>query len=330
MTDLYQLPVPPHLVAPVEFEATALNLFRYQAQHNVVYRSFLYHLNVHPEKVAAIDKIPFLPISFFKTHKVQTGEWEAEKVFKSSGTGNQTRSLHYVPDLGFYARHSKHLFEQQYGPLSNWVVVALLPSYIVQGDSSLVYMVEKFIEASGHPVSGFYLQQPGEVVFALQQAAASGKKVLLIGVSYALLDLIEKEEIPEIPNLVVIETGGMKGRRKEMVRSELHRQLSEGFGVAKIHSEYGMTELLSQAYSAGDGLFLPSAALRILIRETNDPFSATNKPGRGGINVIDLANTASCAFIETQDLGHLHQDGSFEVLGRFDNSDIRGCNLLVG
>ncbi|RYF87125.1 MAG: hypothetical protein EOO03_10970 [Chitinophagaceae bacterium] len=325
MAEKFRLPADFHQISPADFNKSALELFRYQATENAVYRSFLFHLNIHPESVTSTDKIPFLPISFFKTHIIKSGEFEHEKVFKSSGTAAQGRSAHFVKDLGFYRQHSIRIFEQQYGKLTDYIILALLPSYIVQGDSSLVYMVEQFIEATANPMSGFFLQQPGDMSFAIQHAAESGKKVLVIGVTYALLDLVESEDLPQVPNLVVMETGGMKGRRKELVRAEVHEKLCKGFKVAKIHSEYGMTELLSQSYSAGEGLFLPSAAMRILLRDVNDPLHVTQNPGRGGINVIDLANYDSCAFIETQDLGQLHEDGSFEVLGssRTKTVDVR-------
>ncbi|RDV14288.1 acyl transferase [Pontibacter diazotrophicus] len=313
-----------------DFKTAALDLFRYQAQHNAVYRSYIQYLGIEPGGVQVPEQIPFLPIEFFKEHEVKTDAFEAEAIFYSSGTTQQTRSRHFVSDLALYDHITEHTFEKFYGPLQSYVVLALLPSYLEQGGSSLVAMVDHFIRKTGQQEEGFYLREHDKLLQALRQARQRGKKVLLIGVSYALLDLADKLKGKEdFSGVIVMETGGMKGRRREMIREELHAQLKRGFGVDTIHSEYGMTELLSQGYSKGEGIFWPGYTMRILLRDLNDPFDISPDHRSGGINVIDLANVDSCAFIETKDIGRVHADGSFEVLGRFDNSDIRGCNLLV-
>lgn len=313
-----------------DFTEKALQLFRYQAAHNEVYKQYLKHLKTDVQQVTALDQIPFLPIEFFKTQEVKTGNFDAEDVFYSSGTTQQSRSRHFVSDLGLYFKTCQHIFESFYGPLQDFVVLALLPSYLEQGGSSLVAMVDYFIKQTGQQEKGFYLNEYKLILAAIAQARLGGKKVILIGVSYALLDWADtlqgKEDFSEV---IIMETGGMKGRRREMIREELHTQLQHGFGVKSIHSEYGMTELMSQGYSKGDGIFWPGQTMQILLRDLNDPFYINSSLRSGGINVIDLANIDSCAFIETKDIGKMHPDGSFEVLGRFDNSDIRGCNLLI-
>ncbi|GAB2538011.1 acyl transferase [Rufibacter soli] len=315
---------------PQDFEAAALALFQFQAQHNPVYKAYLSHLGKAASGIDKITDIPFLPIEFFKTHTVVSHDFTPKVIFKSSGTTLQQRSQHLVVDAQFYRMHAQQLFEKAYGPLKGSVVLALLPSYLEQGDSSLVMMVDHLIKATGQTVPGFYLRNHAELVDAMRQAKSEGRKVFLFGVTYALLDLAEELSAPEFEGVTIFETGGMKGRRREMVREELHGLLTRAFGVEAIHSEYGMTELLSQAYSPGKGIFHPSATLRVLVREVNDPFNVTDQAGSGGVNVIDLANVDSCAFLETKDLGRLYEDGTFEILGRFDNADIRGCNLLVG
>ncbi|WP_266205129.1 acyl-CoA synthetase family protein [Pontibacter kalidii] len=316
---------------PFDFNSTALALFRFQAQHNPVYADYLQHLHVNPAQVQALEQIPFLPIEFFKEQQVVTGEFKPEAVFYSSGTTKQARSRHLVSSLRLYHQVSERIFERFYGPLQDYVVLAQLPSYLEQGGSSLVAMVDHFVKQTGQQEEGFYLRNHAQLLQALRQARGRGKKVLLIGVSYALLDLGgELRGQEDFTGVTVMETGGMKGRRREMIREELHAQLKQELGVPAIHSEYGMTELLSQGYSQGEGIFWPGYTMRILLRDLNDPFDMSNSArSSGGINVIDLANVDSCAFIETKDIGRLHPDGSFEVLGRFDNSDIRGCNLLV-
>ena len=312
-----------------DFETVALELFRFQAQENPVYRKYLQFLKIQPETVFSAEKIPFLPIEFFKTQEVKTGAFEAETIFKSSGTTLQQRSQHYVADLNFYLQNAEQIFEQFYGPLTDYVFLALLPSYLEQGESSLVAMVAHFIKESGQQEQGFYLYQLDALKNAIKNARKTGKKVMLFGVTYALLDLAESVGGADFSDVIIMETGGMKGRRKEMIREELHDVLKTAFKVTAIHSEYGMTELLSQAYSFGNGIFQTPKTMKILLRDLNDPFEINPNLRSGGINVIDLANIDSCCFIETKDIGKIHPDGTFEVLGRFDNSDIRGCNLLV-
>lgn len=311
-----------------EFEAMALKIFKYQAEKNEVYKEYLSHLKVDPTQVKTIKDIPFLPIEFFKSRKVVCSGVRDQAIFTSSGTtGNQT-SRHFVPDLGIYEMSFSMGFEAFYGSTWDYCVLALLPSYLERGGSSLIYMTEHLIMDSEHPMSGFYLDNLEELVETLEELKQSGQKVLLLGVSFALLDLAEKYKL-DLGDVIVMETGGMKGRRKEITREELHAFLCERLGVSEIHSEYGMTELLSQAYSKGHSLFYTPKWMKILIRDAYDPFSYEATGRSGGVNVIDLANLHSCAFIETQDLGKVHADGSFEILGRFDHSDIRGCNLLV-
>lgn len=312
------------------FTKIALELFRYQAQHNAVYRSYVKYRGTDTANVQLLEQVPFLPIEFFKEQEVKTETFEPEAIFYSSGTTQQNRSRHFVSDLTLYNHITQSTFEKFYGPLQDFVVLALLPSYLEQGGSSLVAMVDHFIKKTGQQEEGFYLREHSKMLKAMRQARQRGKQVLLIGVSYALLDLAEELKGQEdFTGVTVMETGGMKGRRREMIREELHANLQKGFGVKAIHSEYGMTELLSQGYSKGEGIFWPGYTMRILLRDLNDPFDLNPDQRSGGINVIDLANVDSCAFIETKDIGRLQADGSFKVLGRFDNSDIRGCNLLV-
>jgi phenylacetate-coenzyme A ligase PaaK-like adenylate-forming protein len=309
-----------------EFEALALETFALQYRHVSVYKEFCEHLGKHPSQVKGLLEIPFLPIDFFKSHKVLSGELQPEIVFRSSGTTGSTRSQHYVADLGLYRESFTRGFEHFYGKPSDYCIVALLPSYRERSDASLSYMVGELIAQSTHPESGFY--NPGETGALLERLAESQTKLLLIGVTFALLDLVEKP-LKTIPNAIVMETGGMKGRRKEMVRAELHSILSKGFGLQEIHSEYGMTELLSQAYSSGQGLFRCPPWMQVRIRDTEDPLSPMETGRTGGVDIIDLANQHSCAFIATQDLGKSYANGTFEILGRFDHSDIRGCNLMA-
>lgn len=310
------------------FEEKAVELFKHQSKYNQIYQKYIHNLKIDAEKVKSIHQIPFLPISFFKRHTIKTESWKEEKIFESSGTTDHTTSKHFVRSMQHYLNNAQLLFEQEYGAIKDYHILALLPSYLERNNSSLVYMVDHFIKLSNSSISGFYLDNLEELELALNKAYTSGRKVLLIGVSFGLLDLVETYQF-DMQELTVVETGGMKGRRKEMIREELHAILKNGFGVSTIHSEYGMTELLSQSYSKGQGVFQPSTTMRILIRDINDPFSYLPIGKNGGINVVDLANADSCAFIETQDLGKLNTDGTFEVLGRFDNSDVRGCNLLI-
>lgn len=312
------------------FRAAALEVFYYQSRHTTVYRDYLTALGVNPSSVKEPEQIPFLPIEFFKSHRVIV-EWKkAELVFESSGTSGTTPSLHHVSDLSLYQKSIATAFEEFYGDPDTYCILALLPSYLERSASSLVYMMEHLITGSGHPDSGFYLHNLDELATLLQKRNDDRHPTLLAGVSYALLDLAEQHPMTLGDHIIVMETGGMKGRRKEMVRSELHEQLKIAFGLDVIHSEYGMTELLSQAYSRGEGLFRCPPWMRILVRDPNDPLELLATGKSGGINVIDLANLNSCSFLATGDLGKVYPDSSFEVLGRFDHADVRGCNLLVG
>lgn len=311
-----------------EFTNAALEVFRHQFTNNKVYRSFCDLLFKHPSEVTTIAEIPFLPIQFFKQREVIASKLSSEIIFTSSGTTGNTTSKHFVTDISWYTQSYRKAFAKFYGPIEEYVVLALLPNYLEREGSSLVHMVADFIEQSSHPESGFYLNNLNELARTLSEVDQAGKKVLLIGVSFALLDLIEQHEF-SLQNTVVMETGGMKGRRKELIRQELHQILQKGFGVTTIHSEYGMTELLSQAYSNGKGIFKCPAWMRVFVRDTEDPLTLLQTGKSGGINIIDLANYNSCSFIATQDLGKVYSDASFEIIGRFDNSDIRGCNLMV-
>lgn len=311
-----------------EFEQKALEVFRYQFEHNTVYRSFCDLLYKHPSDIKTIEDIPFLPITFFKSHEVISSQRETQATFTSSGTTGSIVSKHYVKDLSIYETSFYKGFTQCYGDIKDYVILALLPSYLERSGSSLVYMVDHLIKASHHSDSGFYLDDHLALSKKLKELDASGQKVLLIGVSFALLDTIEKHTFA-LNNTIIMETGGMKGKRKELIRQELHAILKEGFGVSTIHSEYGMTELLSQAYSKEGGVFTTPPWMRILTRDTEDPLCILSNSKTGGLNIIDLANVYSCSFIATQDLGSIYTDGSFTIIGRFDDSDIRGCNLMA-
>ena len=311
-----------------DFKSLALEIFNFQFENNPVYRSFCDLLYIHPSDVKAIEEIPFLPIQFFKSHEVLSAQSDVPITFTSSGTTGSTTSKHMVTDLDLYKTSFTKGFEHFYGPIENYVVLALLPSYLEREGSSLIYMVDAMIKQSNHPESGFYLNNLEDLKNQLIALDKKDTKVLLIGVSFALLDLIETFPF-KLQNTIIMETGGMKGRRKELIRTELHKLLKDGFGVNTIHSEYGMTELLSQAYSKGDGIFNCPNWMRIVTRDTEDALSLQPFGKTGGINVIDLANINSCSFIATQDLGRVYKNGSFEVIGRFDHSDIRGCNLMV-
>lgn len=311
-----------------EFEALALNVFKFQFENNKVYRSFCDLLYKHPSDVKTITDIPFLPIEFFKTRKVICSHQNSEMVFTSSGTTGSITSKHYVTNLEIYKESFRKGFTQFYGAIEDYTILALLPSYLEREGSSLVYMVNDLIAQSKSPDSGFYLNNLSELRETLLRLDSEEKRTLLLGVSFALLDLVEGETF-QLKNTIVMETGGMKGRRQELIRTELHDTLKNGFGVNTIHSEYGMTELLSQAYSKGNGIFEYPPWMSILTRDTEDPLTLQSSGKAGGINVIDLANINSCSFIATQDLGRVYPDNSFEIIGRFDNSDIRGCNLMV-
>lgn len=310
------------------FEDLALQAFNLQYRKNPVYQKFCDLLNITPRDVTSLTTIPFLPIAFFKEHAIVASKKPTQTTFTSSGTTGATTSKHHVVDLDLYEKSFRKSFKLHYGDIREYTVLALLPSYLERSGSSLIYMVDYLIKASKQPDSGFYLDNYFALSEKLKQLDAQGKKVLLIGVSFALLDLVEKFKF-NLNHTIVMETGGMKGRRKEIIREELHEILKKGLVVEHIHSEYGMTELLSQAYSAGDGIFTTPPWMKILIRDTEDALSYLPVRKSGGINVIDLANIYSCPFIATQDLGKLHTPDTFEVLGRFDNADIRGCNLMA-
>ncbi len=310
------------------FNEIALDIFRFQAINNLVYKTFLKHLKVDIDSIQKIEDIPFLPIQFFKTHKIVASNEAVEQIFLSSGTTGMQQSKHYVTDISIYEESFTKTFQYFYGTIENYTVLALLPSYLERTGSSLIYMADNFIKKSKNPKSGFYLNNLDELAENLQELDKKGEKVLLIGVSFALLDLLDTYKF-NLNNAIIMETGGMKGKRKELIREELHSILCDGFGVSKIHSEYGMTELLSQGYSKGDGIFECPPWMKILTRDTEDALTILPEGKSGGINIIDLANINSCSFIATQDLGKTYKNDTFEVLGRFDNSDIRGCNLLV-
>lgn len=311
-----------------QFEKMALKVFRHQYDHNLVYRQFCDFVKKDKQTVKSLKQIPFLPIQFFKSHDVVSTIDEPQAIFTSSGTTGSITSRHLVTDVSLYEQSYRQAFSQFYGNIEDYTVLALLPSYLERQGSSLIHMVDDLIQLSNNSNSGFYLNDYDALVSKLLEQERDNKNVLLIGVTFALLDLIEKQNF-KLKNTIIMETGGMKGRRKEMIREELHEILTKGFGVKAIHSEYGMTELLSQAYSLGEGIFECPSWMQIHIRDTEDALTYISNGKTGGINVIDLANINSCSFIATQDLGKKYDNGSFEVLGRFDNSDIRGCNLMV-
>jgi phenylacetate-coenzyme A ligase PaaK-like adenylate-forming protein len=311
-----------------DFEALALKVFKFQFENNPVYRSFCDLMYKHPSDVSSIKEIPFLPIQFFKSHQITSNSQPIEKTFTSSGTTGSSISKHYVTDISIYEKSFNKGFQQFYGNIQGYVILALLPSYLERDGSSLVYMVDSLIKQSGHLESGFYLNNISELKDIILDLESRGKQTLLIGVSFALLDLVDVYQF-NLKNTIVMETGGMKGRRKELVRHELHSFLKQGFGIKHIHSEYGMTELLSQAYSIGDGVFKCPHWMKILTRDPEDALTILDTNITGGINIIDLANINSCSFIATQDLGKAYADGTFEIVGRFDSSDIRGCNLMA-
>jgi hypothetical protein len=310
------------------FDELSLELFRFQFQYNQLYRDFVTLLRLNPKDITIPQQIPFLPISFFKTKVIKTGKWSEELVFKSSGTSGMTQSSHYVFDPDLYLQNCLNGFSQFYGSPKNYAVLALLPSYLEREGSSLILMADYFIKMSKYEESGFFLNNMDELANSLKSCMDKDIPVLLLGVSFALLDFAEKYAMP-LQNVIVMETGGMKGRRKEILRDELHLILKDAFKLTSIHSEYGMTELMSQAYSKGNGLFQCSNTMKIYIRDSSDPLSILESDKKGAINIIDLANMDSCAFIATDDIGIVHKNQHFEILGRFDSSDIRGCNLLL-
>ncbi len=313
------------------FESKALELFRDQSCENKVYAQYINHLGIKPESVTTLSGIPFLPIQFFKSHEVISGNAkpdECDTVFTSSGTTGQNTSRHYVKDINIYYDSLEKGFEEFYGRPDNYTILALLPSYLERKGSSLIVMAQRLMQLSGQKEEGFFLYDFVALQQRINQEIASGKKVLLIGVTFALLDFAEQYPQHYGDKVIIMETGGMKGRKKEIVRDEVHRILTTQLGVNSIHSEYGMTELLSQAYSNGGGIYRETSTMKIIIRDSTDPLRHAPVETAGGVNVIDLANRYSCAFIETQDIGIKHCDGTFEILGRFDASDIRGCSLM--
>lgn len=322
----------------LEFRESALELFRHQAVECDIYRQFVELLGCDISDVNSLEKIPFLPVSLFKDHKVVTGQFTPEAVFASSGTTGTIPSKHHVKSLALYEESFVKGFTHFYGDPSEYVILALLPQYIERGDSSLVYMADRLIKMSGRQESGFYLNNYEELIRHIDavrvpsvggQEIGAAPKILLLGVTWALLKLAH-DYAPDLSGVTVMETGGMKGMHREMVRAELHNELCSAFNITEVHSEYGMTELLSQGYSSGGGLFSTPPWMKVMIADVNNPLSLSDHPGAAGaINIIDLANRHSCAFIATADLGRLHDGGQFEVTGRFDNSEVRGCNLLT-
>lgn len=312
-----------------DFENLCLEVYAYQYENCKIYHEFCDYFDKHPKHVKDIREIPFLPIQFFKSHQVLSSQFLVQKVFESSGTTGQIPSKHHITDLELYQKNFCQIFQSQYGSVKDYAILALLPSYLERDGSSLVYMVNHLIRKTRHPDSGFFLDDLEALKEKLLKCEAKKQKTLLIGVSFALLDFIEDYPM-QLKHTTVMETGGMKGRRQEMTRAELHKKLSKGFGVKHIHSEYGMTELLSQAYSKGEGIFDLPNTMRIYIRDPEDPLKLFDEIGKtGGINIIDLANINSCAFIATQDLGQAVKKNQVKIMGRFDYSDVRGCNLLT-
>lgn len=310
------------------FDQLALKIFNFQAQNNFIYKNYLKFLSKDYTQISKISEIPFLPIEFFKHHRIASSNWQSQKIFLSSGTTDNNRSSHDIQDLPFYHNLASSIFEEKYSKISNTVFLALLPSYLEQGQSSLVEMVSHFIKSSKNEHSGFYLNNHDQLIDKIKILKSKYKNIVVFGVTYALLDLVEKQSL-DFSNITLIETGGMKGRRQELSKKEVYQILTAKLNLRDIHSEYGMTELLSQAYSKKDGIFEPPISMKVLIRDLNDPFSYLAHGKSGGVNVIDLANIHSCAFIETKDIGLKIDEDNFKILGRFDNSDLRGCNLLV-
>lgn len=322
-------------VKEADFESLAVEIFRFQYNGNEVYRDYADALRVRVDRVSKLEHIPFLPIRFFKSHMIKTGSFSPAVVFESSGTTGSINSQHFVRDLSLYKESFLAGFERVYGPIDDWCIIGLLPSYLERSNSSLVFMVNELIDRSEYPLSGFYLDQYQLLSETLQALEGQPKKTLLIGVTFALIAFAEQCAQP-LSSTVIIETGGMKGRRREMIRQEVHDIIKNAFQLPSVHSEYGMTELLSQAYSTGDGIFQCPPWMKVLVRDEEDPLHVTTPAGigragkcQGAINIIDLANVHSCCFIATDDAGRLYADGSFEVIGRIDNSDMRGCSLMV-
>jgi hypothetical protein len=312
-----------------DFELIAWEMFQYQSRFNPLYKNYLEAIDVDHRRVIKTEQIPFLPISLFKNHEIKTQEWASEAVFTSSGTTGAVTSQHHVRDLEWYLMHCENGFEQFYGNLEQYCVLALLPSYLEREGSSLVDMAARFIKRSKHKSSGFFLQNHADLKQILEYNCLQNIPTLLLGVTFGLLDFAEQNKMQLSDNVMIMETGGMKGRRKEMTRTEVHQILTAQLGVKKIHSEYGMTELLSQGYSRGNGIFKTSDSMRVYLREINDPFSFMRTGKNGCLNIIDLANIDSCSFLATDDLGSIFEDGTFEIKGRIDHSDVRGCNLMI-
>lgn len=318
-------------VTPEVFDVRALELFRWQAEYNPVYRQFIHALKIEPDQVKTIQDIPFLPVGLFKQHPIKTTDFEPAIIFESSGTTGSLPSRHLVKSADIYEKAFMRGFESRYGAVEEWCILGLLPAYLERSGSSLVYMTEYLIRKSVHPESGFYLYDFNKLAELLAILEKRGQKTLLIGVTFALLDFARQFPM-HLNHTIVMETGGMKGRRKELTREEVHEELMHAFGLSAVHAEYGMTELLSQAYAAEKGLFQCSPTMKVLIREADDPLHMLipeKKGSTGLVNIIDLANIYSCAFIATDDIGKLYPDGYFEILGRMDSADVRGCNLMV-
>lgn len=322
--------LPEHIfnVTPNDFVATAMLAYQHQLQHNAVYRQYVQTIHRYSNVPSNLTDIPFLPISFFKTHAVQSFDGVAEMIFTSSGTTGMQQSRHLIKALSMYEQSFVQGFAQAYGDPSQFAWLCLLPSYMERSGSSLIYMAEHFVRHSQHKESGFFLQADESLIERLEHCRQQQIPTVLLGVSFALLDFAERQQHIDLSHCIIMDTGGMKGRRKELTRAELHDYLQEAFNVPAVHSEYGMTELLSQAYSKGHGRYYPPAWMKVLVRSEEDPFDL-HDTGAGLLLVLDLANIHSCCFIETQDVGRVYDDGSFEVLGRMDNSDIRGCSLLL-
>ncbi len=318
--------------AKADFGVLVLNVFRFQYEHNKIYRDYVDAIGIDPETVKSVYDIPFLPIGFFKTHRVVTTDFEPQMIFESSGTTGNIPSRHLVRSLDLYQKSFTKGFERFYGSPRDYCIIGLLPSYLERQHSSLVWMVDHLIEESGHEKSGFYLNEFEKLAGTLQRLEAEGQKTLLIGVTFALLDFAEAFPMP-LRHTVVMETGGMKGRREEIIREEVHERLKVAFGLDAVHSEYGMSELLSQAYSPGGGIFRTPPWMRVLVRDESDPLGLIRVPpgssARGALNIIDLANIWSCSFLATEDLGIVYGDGSFRVQGRLDASEWRGCSMLT-
>lgn len=316
-------------VSASAFDDLALEVFHFQYKYNAFYREYCSLIGKDSANISKISDIPFLPIPFFKNNILKTGDWHTQTIFSSSGTTGAVTSAHHVRDIEFYKQIARQGFEQHYGSISDYCILGLLPSYLERKGSSLVAMVDDFIDLSNYNQSGFFLNNLDKLFETLSYNKQHLIPTLLIGVSFALLDFVEQYQL-DFPDLIIMETGGMKGRRREMIREELHNDIKQGFNTQHIHSEYGMTELFSQGYSKKEGIFHPIASLKILGREINDPLSISVPNGRlSALNIIDLGNLDTCSFIATDDLGRVYSDGNFMVLGRLDNSDIRGCNLLI-